>query len=255
MEACVTPLLMFAHQTALAGHMQAQQSLDALRDLGQGLAQIDGPKTVVLVTGGLGVPETTTSFDPLEPALANGQVMLYTLYMEQPAMGQVRRPLSPTFLDDERMPMRGIENVTAAANGTMIQVTGKVESAFERVATEMSGSYLLGIEVEPTDRDGRPHDVNVKVNRPRVEVRARKRYIIPPERAGVRPAESAPAPLTAAARAARRAERPAPLVPMIEDATPELMAVLARAGEFVLDYQSRIAALAADELYEQTLSK
>ncbi len=255
MEICVVPLLMFAHQTALAGHMQAQRSLDALSELGKSLARIDGPKTVVLVTGGLGVPETTTSFDPLEPAMATGQITLYTLYIEQMAFGQVKRPLSPTFADDERMFLYGIDNVTAQANGTLIQATGKVETAFERVATEMSGSYLLGIEVEPSDRDGRPHQVSVKVNRPGVEVRARKRYVIQPERPGTRPAEPAPAPLSAAARAARRAERTTPLVPSADEVTPELVALIARAGEFVLDYEPRIAALAADEEYDQTLSK
>jgi VWFA-related protein len=255
MEVCVTPLLMLAHQVALAGHMQAQRSLDALSDLGQGLAQIEGPKTVVLVTGGLGIPETSTSFDPLEPAMATGQVTLYTLYIEQMSLGQVRRPLSPTFAFDDRIPMWGIENVTAAANGTLIHVVGKVESAFERVATEMSGSYLLAIEVEPGDRDGRPHEVNVKVNRSNVEVRARKRYVIQPEKPGARPAEPATAPLSAAARAARRAERVAPIVPELGDVTPELVALLTRAGEFALDYQSQIAALASDEQYEQTLSK
>jgi len=256
-ETCVVPLLMHAHQLALAGHMQAQRSLDALRDLGQGLAQIQGPKTLVFVSGGLGIPETSTSFDPLEPALANGQVTLYTLYIERMSLGQVKNPLSPSFAFDDRIEMYGIENVTAAAGGTLVHVVGKVDSAFDRVATEMSGSYLLGIEVEPADRDGKSHDVQVKVNRPGLEVRARRRYLIEPEKPGARRADAAPAsaPLSAAARAARRAERAAPVVPELEAVTPELVGLLVRAGEFVLDYEPRIAALACDEQYDQTLSK
>jgi VWFA-related protein len=256
-QQCVVPLLMHAHQLALAGHMLAQRSLDALRDLGQGLAQIQGPKTLVFVSGGLGIPETSTSFDPLEPALANGQVTLYTLYIERMSLGQVKNPLSPSFAFDDRIEMYGIENVTAAAGGTLVHVVGRVDSAFDRVATEMSGSYLLGIEVEAADRDGKSHDVQVKVNRPRLEVRARRRYVIEPEKPGARRAEAAPAlaPLSAAARAARRAERTAPVVPELEAVTPELVGLLVRAGEFVLDYEPRIAALACDEQYDQTLSK
>jgi hypothetical protein len=57
-----------------------------------------------------------------------------------------------------------------------------VEPAFERVATEMAGSYLLGIEVTTSDRDGRPHLVAVKINRPGLEVRSRKQYVIEPEK-------------------------------------------------------------------------
>ncbi len=256
-QMCVVPLLNFARQFAMAGHMQAQRSLDALRDLADGLKQIPGPKTVVLVSGGLGIPETSTSFDPLEPALANGQVTLYTLYMERMSLGQVRRPLSPTFALDDRIGSIGIENVTAAAGGTLVRVVGRVESSFEQIAREMSGSYLLGIEVEPGDRDGKSHAVDVKVNRSGVEVRSRRRYVIEPETAATKraTAAAATAPPSTAARAARRAERAAPIVPELESVTPELMALLGRAGNFVLDYQERIAALAAEEEIDQTLSR
>ncbi len=255
-QLCVVPLLMQAQQVAMAGHMQAQRSLDALRDLGEGLAQISGPKTLVFVSGGLGVPETTTSFDPLEPAMASGQVTLYTLYIERMSMGQVKTALSPTFAFDDRLDMYGIENVTAAAGGTLVHVIGKIESAFDRVATEMSGSYLLGIEVEAADRDSKSHDVQVKVNRPGLEVRARRRYMIEPDKPGVKRADAAPAaPLSLAARAARRAERAARIAPDLEAVTPELVALLSRTGAFVLDYEPRLSMLASDEQYDQTLSR
>jgi VWFA-related protein len=251
---CVVPLLMYAHQVAIAGHMHAQRSLDALRDLADGLRQIPGPKTVVFVSGGLGIPETPTSFDPLEPALANGQMTLYTLYIERMSLGQVARPLSPSFAFDDRIDSIGLENVTAAAGGTLVRVVSQVESAFDRVVTEMSGSYLLGIEVEPGDRDGKPHAVDVKVNRRGVEVRARRRYVIEPEKPGVKRAD-APPPVSAAARAARRAARSAPIVPELESVTPELVALLVRAGDFAVDYQQRIEGLLSEEQYDQTLSK
>jgi len=256
---CATALGMYIRQVALDGHMQAQRSLDAWRALADTLRQIDGPKTVVFVSGGLGIPETRTSFasfDPLEPALANGQVTLYTLYIEHMSLGSVKRPLSPSFAFDDRLNDYGIENLTSAAGGTLVRVIGKVESAFERVATEMSGSYLLGIEVEAADRDGRPHAVDVKVNRPGVQVRSRRRYLIEPEKPGVKRAEATPtAPLSRAARAARRAERATPIVPELEAVTPELVALLVRAGEFVVDYEGRIASLTCDEQSDQTLSK
>ncbi len=256
MTYCVQPLLMYAHQVALDGHMHAQRSLDALHAVADGLSQIPGPKTIVLVSGGLGIPETSTAFDPLEPALAAGQVTLYTLYIEHMSLGQVARRISPSYAWDDRIDAMGLENVTAAAGGVMVRVTGEVEAAFDRLATEMSGSYLLGIEVEAADRDGKPHAVDVRVNRRGVEVRARRQYVIEPEMPGVKRAEARPsAPLSPAARAARRAERAAPIVPELEAVTPELVALLVRAGEFVLDYGPRIASLSCDEQSDQTLSK
>jgi VWFA-related protein len=255
-EMCVVPLVAYAHQLALAGHMQAQRSLDALRDLAQILAQVQGPKTLVFVSGGLGIPETSASFDPLEPALANGQVTLYTLYIERMSLGQVKDSLSPSFVADDRLDMYGVENITEAAGGTLVHVVGQIESAFERVAVEMSGSYLLGIEVEASDRDGKPHGVQVKVNRPDVQIRARRQYVIEPEKPSTKRAEAAPAaPLSAAERAARRAEGAAPLIPDLDAVTLELVALLTRVSDFVMDYGTRIAALACDEQYDQTLSK
>jgi hypothetical protein len=152
----------------------ATDGQDALRQLALGLAKIEGPKTVVYVSGGLGVPETPTSFDPLEPAMAAGQICLYAIHVEQSPFGQVRVKPSPTAVEDERLEVYGLENLTSAAGGTLVPAVGSLEGAFDRVSTEISGSYLLGVDVAASDRDGKAHAVAVKVSRPRASVRARK---------------------------------------------------------------------------------
>jgi hypothetical protein len=96
--------------------------------------------------------------------------------------GQVNRRLSPDPFGDDRVDRFGLENVTGAAGRTFIPIVGRMEPFFERVAIELSGSYVLGIEVMTSDRDGRPHQVEVKVNRPGLEVRARRQYVIEPEK-------------------------------------------------------------------------
>jgi VWFA-related protein len=164
---CVQGVLAQAHRMAMTAKMRAQRSLDALRAMANGMRRLAGPKTVVLVSGGLPTPESTRSFSEIEQAFASAQITLYTLYIERMQYGQAkiaRRPPNP-FADD-RLEGYGVENVTSAAGGTFIPIIGKVEPAFERVATEMAGSYLLGIEVTTSDRDGRPHLVAVKTSRP-----------------------------------------------------------------------------------------
>jgi VWFA-related protein len=247
---CPSLVVSEANQYALRARLRAQRSLDALRDLGQALARIPGAKTLVFVSGGLGIPETTLSLDPLEPALSVGQVSLYTLHVERSQFGQVRSRLSPTQVEDDRLLIYGLENATSAAGGTLISVLGPYQAAFDRIITEMSGSYLLALEVDPTDRDGKPHAVAVKVNRPDVEVRARRQYVIDPDRSGLRRGDQAasPPPPTRRAGTPGRATLPA------EVAAP-LVGLLSRAAEWVGSLDSQIPGLLCDEQYEQTLSR
>ena len=68
-------------------------------------------------------------------------------------------------------------NLTAS-----LRVIGTAEPFFARVATELSAAYLVGVEVAAADRDGRPHRVEVKVNRPGLDVHGRKQYVIPADK-------------------------------------------------------------------------
>ena len=179
---CAREVIQEARQLARRVRTRGTLSLDGLRTLGRGLRQIDGPKTIVLISGGQLPPESNSSFAALEGELAAAQVTLYTLYFEKSPYSAQRTMSSPSLMEDDRVEADGIANVTSAAGGTLLNVIGTVEPYFERVATELSASYLLGIEVMPADRDGKPHRVSVKVSRPDLDVRARKQYVIQPEK-------------------------------------------------------------------------
>ena len=62
----------------------------------------------------------------------------------------------------------------------MLHAIGTLDHYFDQVAREISAEYLIGIEVSPEDRDGKPHRVEVEVNRKDVDVRARRQYVITP---------------------------------------------------------------------------
>lgn len=250
-KACVRDLLAEAHQAALQARLKAQRSLEALKQLADGLRQLEGPKTLVLVSGGLTQPESAASLGEVERAFASAQVTLYTLFMESMQLGQARRRVSPTPSEDDRWESIGIENITSASNGTLLRVIGTVEPAFERVASELSASYLLGIEVTAADRDGRPHQVEVKVKRPGVEVRARRQYVIQ------RPKPAATSPQPSSAPAGKAGGRPsAPLSSRaIEVTPPEVEALLGRAAAYAGAYERQLSALVSEERYSQSLWK
>lgn len=197
-EACRANVLVQASQMAMIGHDRAQRSLDALRHLAGLLSSIPRPKTLILVSGGFPPPVTPTEFAPVALALATAQVNLYSLYLEKYQLGTVAGKPSPTVAEDESLSRFGIENVTAAAGGTLLLVTGEFEPLLDRVSRELGGSYLLGVEVQPADRDGNPHRVDVRVNRDGLSVRSRKQYVIgtparPPSGIESRTAEPVPA--------------------------------------------------------------
>lgn len=179
---CARDVVSEARQLAMRMHARATTTVQALQSLARALRQIDGPKTMVLVSGGVMTPESMSIFTALETDLAASQVTLYTLYFEKVANNPSRAGLSPTQADDDRVEEHGLDNVTAAAGGTFLRVIGPAEAYFARVATELSASYLLGIEVAAADRNGRPHRVEVKVNRRGLDVHGRKQYVIPADK-------------------------------------------------------------------------
>jgi VWFA-related protein len=248
---CPLQVKMQCRQMVLQTRLRTQRSLDALALLADALTGVDGPKTVVLISGGLTVPDESpgAAYSRLEAAFGAAQITLYTVFLERSSLfGQVQYTPSPSAMDDDRMEMAGIENATSAVGGTLMLGIGTLDQYFDRVITELSGSYLLGIDVAEADRDGRPHLVDVKVNRPGVEVRARKRYVIEPPRAARAEAVAPPEP--------RKGSRPAPPPPItLEMMTPEVEAVVARAGAYAGAYETALSALVAEERYTQRASK
>ncbi len=242
---CPEDVRMQVRQMQLQAHMRGQRSLDALAQLAEGLAAVEGPKTLVLVSGGLPTPDlhSPAAFDKIEATFAAAQISLYTLYVQRSSFGQVKDKPSPTALDDDLLEREGIENATSVAGGTLMRSVGTLDQFFERVATELSGSYLLGVEVAPADRDGRTHWVNVSVNRRGVEVRARRRYVIEVPR----PARAEPEPTKGARGKAATETAPA----SDEAMTPEVEAAVERAGSYAAAYETALSGLVAEERYVQ----
>ena len=58
-------------------------------------------------------------------------------------------------------------------------MVGSPDAAFQRIARELMGYYMLGFEPEGDDRDGSNHSVKVEVQRPKATVRARGLLNIP----------------------------------------------------------------------------
>lgn len=178
-NSCAREVVQEARQLAVRLHARGTAVLDALRALGRGLRRLPGPKTLVLVSGGVYTPESNGAFKLVEEELAAAEITLYTLFFEKSEYHAGRYKLSPTIGADDRLMEDGLANVTSAAGGTFLRVVGSAEAPFGQVARALSGSYVLGIDVEAPDRDGKPHRVAITVTRAGVDVHGRKQYVIP----------------------------------------------------------------------------
>ena len=74
----------------------------------------------------------------------------------------------------------GLERIVDSAGGELIRVeAGTGDAAFNRVLSETSAYYLLGVAPEDRDRDGRTHRLDVELAQGGLSVRNRKQVLIP----------------------------------------------------------------------------
>src|SRR5690606_11250667 len=92
----------------------------------------------------------------------------------------------------------------------------------DRIVSELSATYLLLIETAPGDRDGRPHEIKVRVPGRSLTVRARREFVADNLRR-----------MTSAAPAAGPVATPAPAAPAAPVAAGEIPAPTAHGSVFV----------------------
>jgi VWFA-related protein len=81
---------------------------------------------------------------------------------------------------DSQLNALGLQRLASEAGGQYIHIAaGSGDIAFDRVLKETSAYYLLGVQPEVADRDGRVHYIRVKVDSKGATVRARQQVTIP----------------------------------------------------------------------------
>jgi VWFA-related protein len=177
-----------AQNKVMAAHAAEQATVQALRSLFDRLAGIEGPKHVVFVGQGL---VTGSSFSDLKGladlnwVAARAQAARVTMYVLQvgnaflQAFDMAERHMTRTTVEDARLIDEGLGELAAAAGGTFISLNAKVDPAFDRIARETAAGWVLRFDVDPADRDGKPHAITVRVSRPDVTVRARTSFLAP----------------------------------------------------------------------------
>lgn len=172
---------------------QGRIQLGTLEELMRNLGQVKGRKVVVLVSAGMVVSDRI-GFRPdlgeygmrVGKVAAEANVTVYSLFIDKnlfTRMSAERRNAPSTdqsIFRDGNILGRMVDQVSGASGGEMFRsITDDGAYAFDRLLRETSAYYLLGVEVAERDRDGRTHELKVKVDAPRATVRGRAWVVVP----------------------------------------------------------------------------
>lgn len=166
---------------AQVGMAESDMTMGQLRALLTALKTIDLPKTMVIATEGFLTDDQQPSMVELGNLAVEARTSIYALKLDDQSFDMSERGAPPAPFEDRRARAEGIEIVTAAARGTLFNISVGAEAAFDRIEAELSGYYLLGLESGVADRDGKSHPLKVSVNRPGASVRTRRRLTTPPD--------------------------------------------------------------------------
>jgi hypothetical protein len=117
---------------------------------------------------------------------ARANATVYTVQLQPPpSTGMSAQTRRATVVDgnrDRQLLASWLDNFSMAAGGMRQYVpVGIGDYAFDRVLRETSAHYLLGVEPEQSDRDGKPRELKVKVAQRGATVHSRQWVVIPPK--------------------------------------------------------------------------
>jgi VWFA-related protein len=184
-----------ANSVASQYESNTQACMNALRLLFSALDQDPQRKTVVIVSGGMfasdrvgGRPDMTSLVETLGEDAARADANIYVLHLDSSFLnafsasnaGGPSTSAARSLMRQSSALALSLDRLAGASGGTLVRVEpGSEDRAFQRILRETSAYYLLSVEPDPDDRDGRRHFISVKVKTAGAEVRARSSVVVP----------------------------------------------------------------------------
>jgi VWFA-related protein len=163
---------------AADARQRARESTQGLRAVIAGFPPSQTPKILVYISEGLVIDHESAQLSWLDAAAAAANVTVYPLLLETSQFDASQRRPQAEHTAGRTALERGLATIAQATRGEVFRVVSNSDFAFERLASELSGYYLLGFEPDAGDRNGKPHGIDVAVRRRGVTVRARRQFTI-----------------------------------------------------------------------------
>ena len=175
-DPCPTQVEQESRALAQEVRADARTTLNQMLGLIGRLADIDGPKTLVLVSEGLIAEPQLIDLTSLGASAQAARVSIYVLQLEQPVFDASESAVSPSLYQDLQLKADGLVRLAGSARGAHFRLVGADPYPFKRILRELSGYYLLAFEAAAADRDGRTRRIDVSTSARGAIVRARPAF-------------------------------------------------------------------------------
>jgi VWFA-related protein len=178
-EQCERDVILEADQIARAVRQDAEDSLTGLHAILRDLARVEGHKSLVLISEALAVDDEN-QLRSIVSLAGMARTSINVLLVDRPLADVTIVEQPPTETQDRRILTRGLEGLATMSLGALFRVVGTGEPIFDRLASELSAYYLLGVEQQPGDAIGDRHRIDVEVRRRDVTIRSRQAFVLSP---------------------------------------------------------------------------
>jgi hypothetical protein len=179
---CPPELLNYAREFLLTGRFRTQSVLANLTSLAKQLSTMRGPKQIVFLSGGFPFgQDLLPEYDRFAAQAADAQITFYAVHLDGAGADVTIAKQTQASPFGGRDFANGMGTVATMTGGAFFSAGGSAQGLFDRVRTEMNNFYELAVEMEGNDQAATSLEVNVKVSRPGVTIRNRRR-VLPPAR-------------------------------------------------------------------------
>jgi VWFA-related protein len=167
----------------------AELSRRGLEHLLEQLRQVEGPKLMVLLSEGFLADEL--EMRRIVTMAGEARTSINVMVVDLRKADVTNRNRRPNEAADRRLNVQTLEGVATMSRGSLFRIAGDGEPVFDRLASELSAYYILGVEQRPKDSVGDRHRIDVEVLRRDVTIRSRQAFVLSPARLAER-ARTAP---------------------------------------------------------------
>jgi VWFA-related protein len=154
-------------------------SIRGLKDLLTQLSFVDGPKSLILISEGLATDDSS-DLAALAAAAGRARTSINVMLVDLSRGDVTINEPSPTASQDRQLQMQGLQGLAVMSRGALFHIVGTGEQIFDRLASEISAYYLLGVEQRPGDERTERRRIDVEVRRRDVTIRSRQAYVLSP---------------------------------------------------------------------------
>jgi len=187
---CFQSVVSEAATVAVGLETNALMSIAGLEDLLTILRRSPGRKTVLLLSGGLplsdrghGAPSVGNALQKMGEQAAYANATVHAIYFDrngEAAFSAESTRARVSSIRSQTIDTKALGEFAAPSGGLLLMSqAGAAEKEVDRLLAEASTSYVLGVEPDPRDRDGRPHRIQVKVKQQGATVRSRQLVVVP----------------------------------------------------------------------------